>query len=351
MIKENVANWTDITVPVGFSCGGVFEPMVIWLVLFHSRTDELLHQARLTTKDECDQQRVIREDSAPLGIRGSDMDYDILRRKCSTHVRKMVQNPDYVAQVTAGDHSDLRSEVLEVIHTYALQEADPLLRKAFELHAVLYFMKTLITFTEESQADLARQLPYDLEARYSWRTSRLLGRQLKYQMHRFQKELLRTVLTEFCSGLTGRDQKPKWPAFFCTTILLTLCMEDIQTSVDNFLAYETGRVDLNRLGARECYDIEENLPFARMFHATFKTLEMQETRGSSGTPFNPIWNLNDRDDSWTAETTDMIGQIRDVINRWSMTRMHTSYVQANHSKITKCKDYRRFKYSTMVDGS
>jgi hypothetical protein len=183
-----------------------------------------------------------------------------------------------------------------------------------QLHGMHFFMRTLITFTPESAAMLARAhgafrgvgCPPN-----KYQSSRLLGRELKYFMHNIHKPNLGKVLGEFETYLK-KQEAAVWPVCFLVVLILCLCTEDIQIATNNFISNETKIFDQSRPGYHECLELEK-LPFAQIFHDAFGTHKKATGHGNKG-GFNPILNRGEFQTDWSQNARDMARRIREVID-------------------------------------
>ena len=130
-----------------------------------------------------------------------------------------------------------------------------------------FFMKTMITFDEDSAAKVSKAFPDISDScRESIRSSRLLARQLKSLMHLLHKEQLKGTLSSFDNYMRKRSVA-LWPVCFCVMLILCLCTEDIQTAVDNIMLHESQTFDEGRLNHHICSKVE--VPYhhlTRIFH-------------------------------------------------------------------------------------
>lgn len=182
-----------------------------------------------------------------------------------------------------------------------------------QLHAMHFFMRTLITFTPESAAIVARAdgmfrgvtCPPN-----NYQSSRLLGRELKYFMHKIHKLNLGKVLGKF-EKYVKRQETAMWPVCFCVVIILCLCTEDIQIATNNFLSHDKQVFDQSRPGYHECQDLEK-LPFAQIFHDAFGTHKKPTGHGNKSS-FNPMLDRGESQKDWSQNARVMVRRIYEVI--------------------------------------
>jgi hypothetical protein len=184
-----------------------------------------------------------------------------------------------------------------------------------QLHGMHVFMRTLITFTPESAEMLATadgtfRGAVCPPSRYQ--SSRLLGRELKYFMHKIHRSNLGKVLVGFENYLKKQDAT-MWPVCFCVVLILCLCTEDIQIATNNFISTETKNFDQSRPGYDECLNLEK-LPFAQLFHDAFGTHKKPTGHGNKSS-FNPIINHRESQTDWSQNARNMARRIREVIDK------------------------------------
>lgn len=188
-------------------------------------------------------------------------------------------------------------------------------------------MRTLITFTADSAAMLATADEAFRGTACSpdqYRSSRLLGRELKYFMHNVHKSNLGKVLGEFEICLR-KQEATMWPVCFCVVLILCLCTEDIQIATNNFISSEKRIFDQSRPGYHECLELEK-LPFAQIFHDAFGTHKKPTGHGNKS-GFNPILNCEESETGWGQNAREMVCRIRDVID--NSCEYATSVTQSN----------------------
>ena len=116
LVTEHASGWLDLSIKVDISTGQIFQPMRLDTTVFTPKTVELTSQTRLTTVEEGQESQIVMQYSAPIGMMGLFLPQ--LKLKCEDHVEKMVRNPEYSGQCTAGDKTQLPRELLEVVGKY-----------------------------------------------------------------------------------------------------------------------------------------------------------------------------------------------------------------------------------------
>jgi hypothetical protein len=145
------------------------------------------------------------------------------------------------------------------------------------LHAIHYFMGSLVTFTPDSAANVYEGSPHYNIPPEPYLSSRLLNRQLKFVMHRIHREITRKVLEGLEKSMRSRT-KDAWGPSFAAILVLCLCIEGLQTAADTFVVCDRIK-EGNKSGYRReqsraaCEHVEEH-PYekcSRLFHEIFQT--------------------------------------------------------------------------------
>ena len=161
------------------------------------------------------------------------------------------------------------------------------------LHAIHYFMGSIVTFTPDSAARVSDHSQHYIVLPEPFRSSRLLNRQLKFVMHRLHREVTREVLEEFEKYVRSRT-KDTWGPLFATILVLCLCIEGLQTAADTFVICdqikEGNKSGFKREQSRTACEDVESFPFekcTRLFHDVFRTKKEGNGRAREG-GFNPF---------------------------------------------------------------
>ena len=120
LVSKNTEGFLDTVLKVEVSTGEVFTPLKLRTNRFVPKTEELLQQSSLTPAEPNQSSQLVRRFSAPIGILGLSL--GDMRRKCSKHVDEMIANPQYAAQVTAIDQTQLPKEILEIVYEFATKK-------------------------------------------------------------------------------------------------------------------------------------------------------------------------------------------------------------------------------------
>ncbi len=184
------------------------------------------------------------------------------------------------------------------------------------LHAMHYFMKKLITFTDDSAARLSEHILGIDSPPGIYNASRLLGRQLKHAMHVLLKGLTKDVL-ENLEGELKKKTQSSWPSSFCVILILCLCTEDIEVAADMYVRYGIDDVYYGRrCESYKICQILESEPyrqFTQLFHDFYGTFKQPNGHRTDGC-FNPILNgVNNRLD-WSQPTRNMVYDIRRILD-------------------------------------
>jgi hypothetical protein len=120
LIAKHITGFTDTYLEVEVSTGEVFSPMVLPVNVFKPKTLGLLKHTRLARADPVDKEQdlqAVEMYSAPVGI--LFLELQEMRSNCKKHIEDMIKNPQYVAQVTAGDRTPLPRGILEIVFKYS----------------------------------------------------------------------------------------------------------------------------------------------------------------------------------------------------------------------------------------
>jgi hypothetical protein len=160
-----------------------------------------------------------------------------------------------------------------------------------------YFMRSLMTFSDDSAAEVLQNVEHfeDLEAPMptAFLSSRLLNRQVKYVMNKLHRDLTANVLEGLERSMRSRT-KDSWGTSFCTILILCLCMEGLQVAADSFVVCDMkalgGASEYVRDQSYEACQYLEEYPFyqcKRLFHEIYKS--HREGNGAGRDPgFNPL---------------------------------------------------------------
>lgn len=262
LINEHSSGFIGSAFEVKVSTGSVFKPMRLHIHFFkprHGWESELLKQHHLTVETEEKKSQFLCRYSAPVGLMA--LSISDVKKTLREHVEQMVAHPQYPAQTAAGDSTNLPLLILEIIQQYCSSTDSSLVRSALMLHAIHYFMGSLVTFTPDSAEKVYAKSPNYNVPPEPFLSSRLLNRQLKCVMHRLHIELTREVLEGLEKSLRSRT-RDAWGPSFAAILVLSLCIEGLQTAVDTFvvcdLIKEEQASKLRReMSAEACREVEE----------------------------------------------------------------------------------------------
>jgi len=293
LISEHTTGFLDTVLVVEVSTGSVFKPMRVRTNAFLPKTGDLLRQSSLTPAEADQASQLVQRPSAPIGILGLSLAE--MRKKCKNHIEDMISNTQYAAQATAGDMSQLPKQVLEIVCEYSAAKKDvPLLRNALKLHAIHYFMGSLMTFSERSAREIYSLL-LPSSPPQSYLSSRLLNRQVKYVMHKLHREITLLVLEDLERSLRSRTPD-SWGPSFCAILILCLCIEGLQSAADMMVVCDMREKGVDASYTRDqsyiaCEHLDE-YPFRqckKLFHEIYKSHRDGKDAGRKGDKsFNPL---------------------------------------------------------------
>lgn len=168
-----------------------------------------------------------------------------------------------------------------------------------------------VTFLEESARKVHRTVQASGIPLEPFLSSRLLNRQMKYVMYKLQREILREVLDGLEKSVRQRT-KDSWGPSLCTILLLSLCIENLQTAADTFVVYDIQKAI--REGFVSYFSREqssaaclalENHPFeqyTRLFHDIYRT--HKESGGAKEGGFNPFRLIESNKETGLDKATD-----------------------------------------------
>jgi hypothetical protein len=190
------------------------------------------------------------------------------------------------------------------------------------LHAMHYFMGRELIVTESPGREACQDLllspdvPYDVGV-----PSRILSRQLKHVMHSLLRDLTQDVLRDLEKKLMKRTEA-LWAPCLCTILILCICVEEVQASIDGFAVYSS-----KKKAGEGAISREDGIGISRrlddllfddckvLFHGIYKS-----GKGSFGqkheSVFNPIRFEFQIDESkgLTQEMYNLVEDIRDILD-------------------------------------
>jgi hypothetical protein len=142
----------------------------------------------------------------------------------------------------------------------------------------------------------------------------LLDLQLKFVMHKLHREITILVLENLERSLRSRT-KDSWGPFFCTILILCLCVEKLQSAADTMVSCEilengesaafTRKQSYNACSELEQYPFSQ---FKKLFHEIYKTHK------SGGGGFNPFEMVDgERRMGLGVHTAGMVRAIDEVV--------------------------------------
>jgi len=324
LVLKHTNGFRSVTIVVELSAGAAFKPMKVCANIFRRKTNALLRQSRLIAGTGSNQNSELEEqDSLPIGILG--LSPSSLKKTCSKHIEEMVASPGYARQVSAGDQSPLAFQLLSAIQKYAAIE--PIVYEALKLHAMLYFMSSLLTFTPSSAQNIDENLqrlghsPSKLD---DFPSSRLLSRQIKGTVFRLQEETTADVLALVEKSLRRRTQD-HWAPSFATILIVCLCIENLETAAHTLVECDMLRADggkgFGRSKSLEACKALENGPFAqckRLLHEIYRS-NKESNGGARDGGFNPFKTFQkQRRTGLEGEAKKMVIEVSTILDEnWS----------------------------------
>ncbi|KAG4429102.1 hypothetical protein IFR05_015416 [Cadophora sp. M221] len=322
LVSKHTNGFRSITIVVEVSAGVVFKPMKLHANIFRRKTNKLLKQSRLMVGAHSNQNSELEvRDSLPIGIMG--ILPSRLNNKCSKYTDEMIASSDYAGQVSAGDQSRLAFRLLVAMQKYA--KTEPIVHEALKLHAMHYFMGSLITFTPSSAQTIDENLqllgyaPSNLDR---FPSSRLLGRQIKEAMFKLQVETTTEVLASVEKSLRKRTTD-HWAPSFATILIVCLCIENLESAIYTLVEMlrKDGKEGFGRTKSLEaCMDLE-NGPFGqckRLLHEIYRS-NKESNGGARDGGFNPLRTFrNQQRTGLEGEAKKMVIEVAGVLNdNWS----------------------------------
>lgn len=120
LVNEHSYRFVGSGFQVEVSTGSAFKPIKLDTYVFKPKGDwesELLRQYRLTVESEEQKSQLLMQFSVPVGLMGISMSQ--VKNELRKHVKEMVANPQYPAQTTAGDATQVPRLILEAVWKYS----------------------------------------------------------------------------------------------------------------------------------------------------------------------------------------------------------------------------------------
>jgi hypothetical protein len=190
------------------------------------------------------------------------------------------------------------------------------------LHAMHNFMGRVLIVIESPGTQACQNLLLSPEVVYDIGVpSRILSRQLKHIMHSLLRDLNQDVLRDLEKKLRTRTPA-SWAPCFCTILILCICMEEVQASIDGFAVHSSrkkaGEGAITREDGIGISRRLDDLLFADckvLFHGIYRS-----GKGSSGqkneSVFNPIrFEVQiDEGKGLTQGVCELVEDIRDILD-------------------------------------
>jgi hypothetical protein len=320
-LAENVHHFNE-QVDVEITVGPAFGSLKLSAFIFEPRGTEILTDHRLVSEVEGKPFQVVSHDCLPVGICG--LSTTELKRTCKNYLTDMVEADAFIEEVCGKDGTQIPRKILQSVIRYSASKTMPLVRSALMLYATHFYMRRVVTFMDESVKRIYQTMgsfesDEELE---SYLSSRLLNRQIKYVIYKIQQELTASVL-EGLEKLLRSRARDSWAPSFCTILVLSLCIEHIETAADIFVVCDIAKEanggfqsEYRRDQSSEACSELDNYPFrqcTQLFHDIFKS--HREYNGGGKEAFNPLMSdvKMDENSGWDQATREMILSIRQII--------------------------------------
>lgn len=228
-------------------------------------------------------------ESLPIGF--FPFDESAVERACLTHLASILDEPSY-PELLRGYRSPLSREVLQAIcnlyhlnvrffppflvnYSNSIYQKHPLLHDVLLFHLMSYITSRPILFTESSAATIINKLGNDYSGS-KYFSSRLLNMQIKRVIHLASFTILNRVLSHLEKVLRSRTTS-LWSVSVCTTLILCLCVEQIQNQAHAHIT--TLKASSNLPGhliqepQQSCGSLEDMLflHLSKIFHSVYRT--------------------------------------------------------------------------------
>lgn len=147
-------------------------------------------------------------------------------------------------------------------------------------------------------------------------TSRVLNLQLKGAMYAVMRDITRDILADLEQVFHQPRNKSTWAETLCVTMILCMCVEELQVAIDACVAFATEDPSLRLSGIKILRRMETHAleHIVLMFHAVYRTgrSSLNKKRDSG---FNPIRNslLIDAENGITQPMVDLVHEFRQII--------------------------------------
>jgi hypothetical protein len=183
------------------------------------------------------------------------------------------------------------------------------------------FMGANVQFSNASADIIMQQLQKPTLRAYNSKVlSRLLNRQVKAEIHAILREETLGVLEQIENELNKRS-KSAWAPCFCVTVILCICMEEVQTAVNGFAMYGRNQQDDEiSLSSddilRVCRKLDD-WPYnhlAVLFHGVYKSKKLPSSRQHDRV-YNPVRDGPEIDlaDGLDQRSADLANDVRQLI--------------------------------------
>jgi hypothetical protein len=186
-----------------------------------------------------------------------------------------------------------------------------------------FVMSRVINFTQDSAKKVVQNLHSPMQLPYKYNvSSKLLTLQVKRELNMLQHELTLEILEKLQRELRRRS-RASWAISFCVILILSMCMEAVQLSVDGFIVQkmlENDGTNTLPVSRDDGFDIArrlDNHPFKAcvdIFHMIYRSGE--STAGSNKGGFNPIRDGIELDPAHgiDEDTVKLVNEIRRIMS-------------------------------------
>jgi hypothetical protein len=148
-------------------------------------------------------------------------------------------------------------------------------------------------------------------------TSRALNLQLKQAMYPVIRDMTQDVLKDLEQVFRQPRNKSTWAETLCVTVILCMCIEELQVAIDaRFIAFATEDPSLRLSGIKILRGLETHAfeQIVLMFHSVYRTGQSSlDKKRDFG--FNPIRNslLIDAKNGITQPMVDLVHEFRQIM--------------------------------------
>ncbi|QGI93359.1 hypothetical protein CEK26_006428 [Fusarium fujikuroi] len=221
---------------------------------------------------------------------------DNLRKRTKRYIQDLLNEPEFVAQVTDSITSTyLPAKLLRIVKEYADETESLMVKRALSIYCMHYIMTRQLCLTQQT-TDSLRSVGM-IEQGPNYVTPRVLARQIKSIVDELMHREVQSLFELFNRSLKPKSRREWAP---CTAAFLVLClfMEAVETAADTFVLAQneinmrnSARPEYERsLALNTCAEVE-NMPFkqfAYQFHQVYQT----HSKEANSKGFNPVLDIS-----------------------------------------------------------